>query len=170
MKHQGLTPRNLISLLAASSLSFTLLMATSPDADARHKRPGQHSSIAGKVQFENGYKPPKNFTCLYVDTRNGNLVDDYECTGSNRTFLFGDKLVEGGDKSGEGWDGIAAPDSLSCHRKAGKPADFQQSYKCSYQHKHDNKGKHTHKFSLDRMVSAWRSETDSTAAWFAPHQ
>ncbi|WP_189863344.1 hypothetical protein [Streptomyces poonensis] len=160
----------LLALPVITCTALSLVVASAPDADARHRPPGPHFSIASPL-FADGFTPPRAFSCRYVEKRNGKIVDDYACSApGGPSFMLGQVLQTGLEKPGNGWDGISAPDAMQCGKKKEAPP-VTDNYRCMYKHRHGNRPKHCHKFTLRNMVAVQHSGSipDREVDWYAPH-
>jgi hypothetical protein len=135
--------------LLAAILALVFVVTLAGDADARHKKPTAYFSKAEITDNFEGtgqpFEPPDHFDCVYNDSPD---VHDYECTGS-ATFRLSNALKRSGNPPpGEGFDSVAAPDSLECSRDSNLEGNRSaEQFICEY-----SDGQHTHIFRLNEMV------------------
>jgi hypothetical protein len=152
---------NLLWLLVG--LIAGALIMSGDFAAGRHQPPDRGNSTAA---FKPGFAPPP-ITCKWVNSLDGERIHDYVCR-----FPLDDLLERGGNPpSGQGWDGLAAPDEFFC-KPDGSPNLDASHYQCSYRHKVQG-NRHTHTFTADQIVSVTFPGTDPNRDdlndWVLPH-
>jgi hypothetical protein len=151
--------RSLCVTLLAAILALVLVVTWAGDADAKY-RPHHYKSRAFiRGDFQGTGQPfpfPDSSDCNFNASPK---IFDYACEGGGTTFRLSNVLGESGNPPpGEGFDSVAAPDSLTFHWDG----NLDDNRSAEHFIGEYSDGEHTNIFRLNEMVSVTYDNGDGT--------